>query len=419
MKSSVVINIPKRPPDRSILQGLLLNEDRTVVIYGGLGSLPERFLAGGFAEVQHLFPKVSFVAVDKADLKIQGERIAARMGKIQLPWKRESPYASVDHIDLSGGRSFSAGSNTFFIDGVITAIPTSVHLKIAEQWASRGVLVWVEKPITMIHEVPQIRSLAAQHSAIFAVDFFLDSDAMAWFLKNSGELLSRIGRITALHGRLIESSAVDDELGQRVWLLTPEFSGGGIGIDQAVHPLAMLSPVIEGLGLKLGDVEITDVVMGGNDPSRGVETAFWCKGRIGDVPLFCDCGKGVEGTYYGATVVGENGSVEICAGTEEVDPYVRVVDPTGTIVYRFENGQIGYGRTWLDYLALIYGGRTSGLSLQQRLDACTGAVEVVGKAYAVHASSGSRLVHHEVGQPLPVPQQVLGAVASEVPRRKL
>ncbi len=416
--NSSIVSISQDLPSPHSVRGLPLDQKRTIAIYGGLGALPERFLAAGFAEVQALFPNVRFVAVDKVNSNVEAERIASRMSKIQLPWREVFPYVAVDQLTLTAGSSFLVDNNTIIVDGVITAVPTSVHLSITEQWASRGALVWVDKPITMIHEVRQIRSLSAKHPSVFAVDFFLDSDAMAWFLMNSNELLSRIGRVTALHGRLIESWPVEKELGQRVWLLTPELSGGGLGIDQAVHQLAMLSPIVDGLGLKLSDAEITQVVMGGNDPLRTVETAFWCKGRIGDVELLCDCGKGVEDTYYGVTIVGQNGTIEICVGTEEVDPYVRVTEPKGTTVYRFENGQIGYGRTWLDYLLLLYGGQPKGLGLQQRLDACTGAVEVVGNAYALHTKCGSPLIHHEVGLPLPVPTKVLGRIASEVPRSK-
>jgi len=392
---------------------------KTVAIYGALGAVVQRLLTKGFVEARPLLPQVHFVAVDTLDPNTQWEEIAKRMAKLAFPWNPQLPYASVEQITLNADNSFFLGDKRVVVDGVVVATPTSTHLHIVEQWATRGALVWVDKPITLIPEAPHIRQLAAQHPNIFAVDFFLDSDAMLWFLAQMRELLGRIGPPTALHGRLIESWPIEMELGQRWWLLMPEISGGGAGMDAGVHPLAMFSPILDVLALKLGDVEITDVVMGGTDPSRTVETAFWCKGRVGGIELLVDCGKGLEDTCYGITVVGEKGSVEICVGTEEVDPYLRVVDSTGTEVRRFENGQIGYGHTWLDYLTLLHGGQVSSLSLQQRLDACVGSVEVVGKAYALHTSLGSQLVHHEVGQPLPVPQKVLGAIAPEVPRSKV
>src|SRR3990167_7005658 len=418
MKKNTVITIPKNITSLSCVKGLPLHEKKTILIYGGLGALPDRFLGSGFEEVQHLFRALRCIAIDKAHPVIDKKKIDVSMNNSRLPWCRDLPYAALDQIQLNNNNSLLIGKHSLSVDGVITAVPTVNHFKISEQWASRGAFVWIEKPIIMIHEVSQIRHLSEQYPRIFASDFLLDSDAMVWFLKHQNELMSKIGKVHSIHGRLIESWSVEKELHQRVWLLNPEISGGGLGFDLTVHQLAMFSPILEGLGLKLRDVEITDVIMGSNIPSLPVETALWCKGHVGDLSIFCDSGKGLEDTYSGITIIGEQGSIEICPGTEEIDPYVRITDLTETIIYRFENGQLGYGQTWLYYLTLLYGGSHYGLTCQQRLDACIGAVEIMGKAYELHARSQNKRIHYSTGQELPVPEKVIGSIISGIPRSK-
>ncbi len=188
---------------------------KTVAIYGALGAVVERLLTKGFEEVRSLLPQTQFIAVDTFDPHTQREEIAQRMANLDFPWHPELRYALVEQLVLNGDNSFSLGGTTLVVDGVVVATPTSTHLKIVEDWASRGALVWVDKPITLIGEVPQIRQLAKQHSNIFAVDFFLDSDAMVWFLAHIGEMFNHIGKVAELHGRLIESWPIERELGQR------------------------------------------------------------------------------------------------------------------------------------------------------------------------------------------------------------
>lgn len=402
------IRIPRNLPQPSLVQGLPIDQARTVAIYGGLGNLPKRFLAKGFADVGHLFPNINFIVIDKADPRVDSHRIGAEMAKITLPWRAELSYASINELSLNTDRSLTTQNRVVSIDGVITAVPTADHLKITQEWASRGAWVWIEKPITMPAEVPHIRRLADQHPYIAAVDFFLNSDAVIWFLGHLPELLNRIGKVRALHGRLVEKWPIDQELLERPWLLVPTISGGGLGIDLAVHQLSILSVVARHLGLKLKDVEINDVVLGTTHPAHPAETAFWCRGQIAEVTLLCDCGKGVEHTYYGTTILGTKGTIEVFVGTEEMSPYVRVKDPTGTVVYQFEHGQIGYSNTWLDYLILVYGGQIPGLSLRDRLDACSEAVEIVAKAYAWHQRAGKPLLIYRAGDSLAVPHPVLG-----------
>lgn len=419
MKTNTIITVPKSPPDPLSVRDLPCQEEKVVLIYGGLGALLQRFLAEGFKEVKHLFPHVSFVVVDIANPERHQKHIATQMGKVAIPWNKKFPYIAVHKIQEPHNNTLSINGGGLPIHGVITAVPTAEHFNITKTWAPHGVFVWIEKPIVMMEQVEELRSFSSEHPFLFPSDFMLDSDAMIWFLEHQEELLKRIGKVTAIHTRLIESWPIDRELSQRVWLLTPKISGGGLGFDLSVHQFTMLSPILEKLGWSLKDITIKNVVMGKSNPSYIVETAFWCEASVGTIPIFCESGKGLEDTYYGIMILGDRGSIEICVGTEEVDPYLRITEPTGTTIYRFEKGQLGYGKTWLYYLTLLYGGEPKNLSLQQRLNACLGAVEVMEKAYDLHARQDKKMIFYDVGHPLPVPQRVFGSIAPEIPRNKV
>src|SRR3990167_274646 len=224
MKKNTVITIPKNITSLSCVKGLPLHEKKTILIYGGLGALPDRFLGSGFEEVQHLFRALRCIAIDKAHPVIDKKKIDVSMNNSRLPWCRDLPYAALDQIQLNNNNSLLIGKHSLSVDGVITAVPTVNHFKISEQYPR-----------------------------IFASDFLLDSDAMVWFLKHQNELMSKIGKVHSIHGRLIESWSLEKELHQRGWLFYSLISGGGFGFDLTVHQLAMFSPILEGLGLKLRD----------------------------------------------------------------------------------------------------------------------------------------------------------------------
>lgn len=417
-----VTTVPKSTPDLSVIRGLPLNQIRRVAIFGGLGDLPRRFLADGYAEVSKYFPYVKCVAIDTAHPVTDAEMIAKRLGKTNLPWDPACPYVQVSSMSINDDSSFTADGRTTVLNGNITAVPTVHHLNIAQVWAPKGIPVWADKPLVMIPETGKIRRLARETNKVFAVDFFMDSEAMHWFIAHMDILIKRIGKVKALHGKLTESWPLDSDTGQadglRSWLLVPEISGGGLKIDQDIHFTSMWSPILTRLGYDMFDASITDTVMGIDGPNRTVETASWSRGHIGDIKLLTLCGKGLDSTYYGITVVGEHGSVEVFVGTEEVDPYVKITIGDQVEIYHFENGQIGYGRTWFDFLTLVYGGQPNGYSLETRLEACAASIDLVGQAYKLHKAQGGALIPYTIGNSLLVPEPVLGTVATEIPKTK-
>lgn len=394
----------------------LINQQLTVLIMGVMGSLPSRFLAKDHQRVAHLHPNVRFLG---ADMRRQDEVVVERLASLGFPWFSSTPYMQVDKLDSAlNGQHLSSNGGRVKIDGVVLAVPTVNHLPMATEWLNRGAVAWIDKPAGMCDQVPSFRRLFAQHSrrAMF-VDFFLDSDAMLAMMMQLPELLQQIGPVTALHGRLVENWLVEKE--PRPWLLKPEVSGGGLGIDQAVHQLAMMSPVLAALGHSLEEVVIDEAVMGRYKDTHQVETAFWCRGSVGEIDVLADCGKGMNSTYYGMTIVGERGEVEVFVGTEFCDPYLRVTIDGETTLTIFEKGQIGYGKTWLDFVACMARQPIDGYSLQQRADACLGAVSVVDKAYRLWERNGGEFALYNVGGALSVPYSVVGQVHPAVAQTKV
>jgi predicted dehydrogenase len=360
---------------KGFLRVLSTSRRITLVIYGGLGSLSERFLREDYAEIRKAFPNVEFVIVDRADPKARQGFIRKRRETIGLPWRRGVPnyFTSKDfdrRINADGTLNVDEGNKgkrKIKIDGVIAAVPTRYHYRIAERWAKRNVPVWVDKPLTMIPQVSKMRALAKRYPGkIFGVDFFMDSDAMMWLMKRT-KLLQKIGKIKAVDAREIESWSLESEYKTpfRRWLMNPKVSGGGLAIDTSVHALTLVARVFARQGLSLDDLKLDDVRLAryrfppghpeypGKEALGKDETYIAMRGRAGKTRVRVDGGKGVDRIYYGVTLVGEKGELEVFVGSETHDPYVRITQNGKTLLYRFPKSGVGYARTFLDFLLLI------------------------------------------------------------------
>lgn len=440
--------------DPQLLEGIV-KAKKTIAIYGGLGSLGERFLQPGFSELEDVFD-VEFIAVDQyprdsrefttrfpelaaellADAAFKTRHselnegnlaqlfIEDRMRAVGLPYiayfENSDARQEFDRA-VSGTGQVDIGGRSVRVDGVIAAVPTVHHLAVAEPWLRRGVPVWIEKPIAMIPEIDRLRQLADDHPGkVFGVDFFMDSDALNWLLRNP-EILGRLGRIRQIDGRCCENWGLEKET--RRWLTVPEISGGGLGYDMILPPLAMMEMVLETMGLSLRDAHVTDAFLGRYvDPATGreapgkAETYLWLKAQAGDVELRVDSGKGIDTVYYGFTITGEKGKIEVMIGTEEYDPYIRVTLNDGTQeLYTFKEGGLGYGRTFLNYLLLLHGSNhQSGADLKTRLTATTSSAELVGKAYRFAHEHGKEIAKHPLGIAPSVPEAVDGRIPASM-----
>ena len=401
--------------DPEYLAGINAKEKKTIVIYGGLGSLGERFLGPGIRELNDTF-NVDFIAVDTKDPSREADRrfIKKRKQVLKDAGLPVSAYFSIGNfgkaLDKARGTIRIKGRD-IKVDGVITAVPTKYHLKYAQTWVRRNIPVWMEKPITMVDEIPGLKRLNTQHPGkIFAVDFFMDSDALMSVLKDK-DILGGIGKIKRIDGRCVETWGVERE--PRKWLLDPAISGGGLMIDTAVHPLAMIESVLTTKGMTLGQAEVEDCRLARyvNNPADKIvpsqtETYGWIKGRVGDIEFYVDSGKGVGRVYYGITITGDKGSVEVFVGTETLDPYIKVTHKDSSVdMYRFSKGSLGYKRTFLDFMLFLHGSKKhDGVGLDTRMSAAMHSLEVVGKAYKKSEGIGTYLL----GNDPTVPTEVQG-----------
>ncbi|MDD5671857.1 MAG: hypothetical protein PHN49_09470, partial [Candidatus Omnitrophica bacterium] len=430
-----------RGPDKTLMRGLDTQTQKTILIYGGLGSFAERFLRNGFEEIREMTPNVRFIVVDTKDPERNGAWIKQRMTEqIGLPWRGthesllQEAYLTVQDFDRKVDwerQTLEMNGQPVKIDGVIAAVPTRSHLEIAQRWAGQGIPVWVEKPTVMSGETEAIRQLAARHpGTVLASDFFLDNDALVWLLRHQ-DLIDSIGEIKQIHARSVGSSELEKD---RAWLMDPNESGGGLGMDMAVHPLAAIAMVSRAQGLNIRDLKLDRVVLGryiswknfsaflrslwvlvlhffGN--AAGQETYLWMKGYIpnrdgGRVELLVDGGNGIDKPYMGMTLVGEKGRIELKVGVWEYQSYVRIIRDGKTDTYLFKSFGWNCGRTFFDFLLMVYGANHfDGAVLEERLEAATAAVESVAKAYQIATERKQPLQIHPLGRAPAVPEPVL------------
>ena len=423
------------PPVQELVAKLDKTRPITIAIYGGLGTLTPRFLTPAYKDLVEFLPNVRFVIVDTMDpdalyadpqdparKKPGREIIRESMEAAGLPWvggdyqaginyfmnkpggfrRRGAFDAAVDRTFNSKDGTISVNGQSLRIDGVITAVPTFLHLDIARRWAPKGVWVWTDKPITMIDQLPALRRIQKKHGHIFAVDFFMDSDALFFLEKFGDGLFERIGPIKAVSGRCFEPWSILKEKGRGPWLMMPWQGGGGLGIDQVVHPLAMIGWDLQRQGVDLSKAVLDHVHLGRSldpataQPTRGAPEDYsyfsgYVDGPNGRIEIYVDNGKvaGVKDYFYGFTIEGTRGKIEVSVGTEITPPYIKVTpwfspeEPMESVLLEFKKGGLGYTRTFLDFVLAIYGSQaSSGATVGARFQATTGAVAFVGQGYA-------------------------------------
>lgn len=354
------------------------------------------FFWGG---VESFFPNVRFVGID-----IQPES-SDFTKTLNLPWDDEA-YLSVEEFN----RRVEQGAIT--IDGVIAAVPPNVHYDIARQWAERNVPVWVEKPLILTDQLDQMESLIAKYPGkIFPVDFFMDCAPVNFLLANR-KILQSIGKIRRFDGCLVENWPLESG---REWLVDPKVSGGGLGMDILVHPFALADKLLTACGIT-DVILIEDVVCGRyNENLPGTEeTYMYVEGRAGNASIYIEGGKGVDEHYYGVSLTGEHGRIDICTGMEGCDPYISIQNQENKI-YSFPNQGIGYRGTFFDFLLLLYGSSESCYtSLAERLKAGVNSVAYMKEAYA----KKKECLIYTVGQRPPVPEKPLGQVLPFMIKKK-
>ncbi|MDP3988243.1 MAG: hypothetical protein Q8P80_03810 [Candidatus Levybacteria bacterium] len=387
-----VIQIDETGCNLDLLKGLDLSRQKTIAIFGVNGSLVKRFLASGFSDVKKIFPNVKFVGVDLHQKPLD------HLKSLGLPW-RDVFYFTPEE--------FKKNWEKVGVDGVIAAVPPNDHLGIAKEWSERGIAVWVEKPLVLPSQLKEMEALIKSNPGkIFPADFYIDSAPVNFLLKNI-ELLQSIGKIKRFDGRLIENIPLERG---REWLMDPKISGGGLGMDILVHPLALADKLFDALGI-VDPIQIEDVVCGTYEDlteelQTEEETYMYVKGRAGNVAVYIDGGKGVSQLYYGVSLTGEYGTIDIFTGTENCDPYINIQNSENKI-FTFPNKGVGYEGTFFDFLLLLYGSSESCYtSLPERLKAGINSINYMKNAYS--KAKKKECVVYKLGEEPPVPVKPRG-----------
>lgn len=392
---TTVSEVPKQPLCPDLLEGIDVNRKVILAVYGIKGALVKTFLAKGFGQVQKMFPNVRFVGVDLTQTPVN-------ISELNLPW-HEASYMSASKIDevfANDSNETVIDGTTVRIDGVIAAIPPNAHLKVAEKWLGRGVPVWVEKPFVLPSQIDEATELIKKYPEnVFPVDFFLDSAPIRFLFENPSVLYS-IGKLTRFDGRLVENWPLEKG---REWLLDPKINGGGLGMDILVHPIALADRFLHAFGIK-DRVEIEEVVRGryvdekGQQPPGKEETYMYFRGKAGDVEVIIDGGKGTDKYYYGVSLKGTDGIIDICTGTRTVDPYIHVIRKKQNQLYTFAGEGVGYGGTFFDFLLLLYGSKKSCFTeLPERQRIGINSIQYMKEAYA----QSSECIVYELGKEHP------------------
>lgn len=399
-----IFDIRTQLPD---LTGVDVSRPKNIAICGGLGDVTGRCLNPGFDRVRQQFPNVRFLVVD---LPGAGEsKTQTALQKLTFPWVQGIPNYFPAEKFYAAARAASENilridGQDVLVDAVIEATPPNTHLKTAELFAWKNIQVWVEKPTCMPDELNKMSLLAATNPGkIFAVDYFLASDAYTYLLGSN--ILYGIGDIQKIEGRLVERPTL---LPERLWLLNPEISGGGLGMDVVVHLIAALNPLIEGLeAAKIKQAVLGRYISDERTP-KNAETYLWLKAvtlKPNPIEIFLDGGTGLDTDYEGITFTGQNGQVEMFNGAADFPPYIRrSLSGTKPVFFRFPEGDTGYGRTFLNFLLMVYGSDLrDGFDLLTRLKATLNAVRVVDNAYEWCRQHKIKCTPHPLGEAPEVP----------------
>lgn len=423
-----VVPVPA-PPARE------LPPPKVVLLQGGLGDLSERFLRRGFSGIAEE-ENIQFIVVDVKDLDREWEAITERMRTIGMNWRPDTPYLTADYVEqhLQEGGILQIDGAEVSVAAAIIVTPPSTHFGLADLYLKKGVKVAVEKPLVMpdTAEISQMAYLMDSYpDMIFPIDFTLNSEAFLYALRyrelNTGKsLFDKIGPIQKMYGKLTEAGTIS---AGRTWWGHRQTSGGGSLLDVGVHLLTPMGVILKRNGDKnLANLEVNRVVLGRHpgapEPTEygtPVETFGWMGARARDIPIVIECGAGIgRADYFGFTIVGEQGTIEIRTGSGDEDPSINATwtENGKKRHYRrqFPNSDVGYVGMANDFAAFLKGQTEitpSGISLKERQQNTLGAVFVIEKAYSMaprdESAHAFQMAEYEIGDHPTMPAVVPGA----------
>jgi len=391
---------------------------KNIAVFGAGSSVVNRFLAPTFPAIAPLYPDVRFIPLSRNH---QNKDLSGfLLPSAAKAWINTNDFLS--QLSATTSNTLILEGQTFSVDGAILAVPTAVHYQLAKICAQKNIPVWIEKPLCLPGEIAAITDLQAKFpDLIFAVDFFMDSPAFIFALRHLDKFLPQIGQIKKIEGRLIENWPLEPG---REWLLDRSINGGGLGMDVLVHLLALISSLIDKLKIdhqirvtKAKKFQYRDIL--GNPPPGSEETYMWIQFFVNNLPICIDGGKGTAGHYYGLSLIGDTGSLEIFTGTDGAqaqDPYVKLsASGKADQKWLFPHGGIGYSGIFREFLQLIYHHRPnkSTYSLFDRFQATLFALKVMQQAYEIADRSPTI---YPLGTTPPVPSPI--TLAPTLPLRK-
>ena len=422
MPLAAVRSIVLRKVERIVIpsKGILeehppLEGEVTIAVDGGKGDLFERFVGPAWRALQgHV--KCNWICIGRGP---EDEHVKARLFDIARSGLVFLRYLQRDDLlnRICNGREK--------VDGWYISTPPVSHNASAIPPMHEGLATAWEKPLTIAtrEALEHAKQLDRDFpNTMFPVDFFMTSKALLWLLgtPQGNGLLNKIGTISEIHGRCIETQLVEPHRG---WLTAPETSGGGVGgIDMSVHPIAMMEMILNKIHLSLDNAFISDdgenVVMArykdapGNDD---VETFMWTRAFIPNdsnpVKLIIDSGKGTDTNFYGLKVIGKEGELTIGCGTEFHPPFVYF-NPSDEskepVVVTFPGAGVGYGATIYNFNQFIRdreANTTPDVPTLKR--ATTNSIRLVADGYEWLRIGKIQMQHTKAGEVPDVPEEIV------------
>lgn len=312
-------------------------QPKNCIHIGAGADVTRRFLASAINEFRteysnrfQLDPNLFFIPSDirpKVDINLPSS----------IPVNETIPFIN-GNGDLAQNIIDSISNTTEKVNAYYISSPTQHHfsnlssaLKANTEMGTFDIPIFVEKPPFTPETLAQGIELIKDRKNVVAVDFFVYNRALNFLIEHCSEELKSIGTIKEIHGRCVEPNKVETG---REWLLKD-----GLGYDMAIHSLAMIDRfLMAGLNKGFSTANIQTAFFGKYNDAITTkypgETYYNTHLNVDGINIYADGGKGVGGLeggrnenpfpYYGITIVGERGQIEVFAGSEKYRPYISI-----------------------------------------------------------------------------------------------
>ncbi|MDP2871488.1 MAG: Gfo/Idh/MocA family oxidoreductase [Bacillota bacterium] len=200
--------------------------------------------------------------------------------------------------------------------GAIVASPNHLHLRHC-RWALGAARApcLCEKPIAhTLDDAREMARLASGPVPLWTADHYLAKPPSDFLLARGPELLSSVGPLRRVRGRILEPAGT---LAGRGWLRDPDRAGGGIWVDTGVHLVTLLLslPAAATPGhpaLAESPWQIRSAAARGYDEDLGLaETYFRLSAAAGQTEIILEVGKTVDEPAKDLLLEGIGGTIQL------------------------------------------------------------------------------------------------------------